>query len=94
MLVLAEREGFAVAEGPLEVDALLGADEVFLTGTAMGVVAVTAIDGRTFSAHRPVFDTLRRAYRDAVHGGSATPAGWLTPVPAPALSGSRSRGES
>jgi branched-chain amino acid aminotransferase len=94
VLALAARASVPVAEGPVDVDALLDSDEVFLTGTAMGLVPVAAIDERTLPPRRPVFHTLRRVYGDAVHGRLSTPDGWLTPVPASALSGSRSRGES
>jgi branched-chain amino acid aminotransferase len=90
VLALAARAGIPVTEGPVEVDALLAADEVFLTGTAMGLVPVAVIDEHTFSPDRPVFRTLHRAYLDAVHGRSPAPAGWLTPVTAAALSGPRS----
>ncbi|OLF14715.1 aminotransferase class IV [Actinophytocola xanthii] len=89
VLALASRLGYRTVEGPVDRAALQAADEVFLTGTAFGLVPVAAVDDRTFDQHRPIFTALRQSYRDAVSGLSSTPPGWLTPVPQRAETGVR-----
>lgn len=73
-----------VAEELIPRDALLIADEVFLTGTAAEVTPVREIDGRTIGAGSagPVTRRLQRAFFDLVRGGSPAPAGWRTPFAA------------
>lgn len=71
----------AIVERPIPRDALLAADEVFLTGTAAEVTPVREIDGLAIGAGRagPVTLALQAAFFDLVHGRRAAPAGWRTP---------------
>ena len=68
IIELARDRGIPVTIGAITVEALKGADEVFLTGTAAEVMPVSQIDDRTFSATHPVADLLRDAYAKAVRG--------------------------
>jgi D-alanine transaminase len=53
VLELAHKEEIPVEERFLSLDALYGADEVFLTGTTLEVLGVVQIDGRTIGSGRP-----------------------------------------
>ncbi|MFG3437293.1 branched-chain amino acid transaminase [Nonomuraea sp. NPDC047897] len=59
---------------------LYGADEVFLCGTAAGVVPVRSVDGRDLATPGPVTRALAAAYTEAVHGRDARYRHWLTPL--------------
>lgn len=65
---LARREGLPCDETLLTPDELRHADEVFLTGTGMGVLPVTTVDGRTIATGRPgtITHALRRLYQDFI----------------------------
>ncbi|MGC9291653.1 MAG: branched-chain amino acid transaminase [Acidobacteriaceae bacterium] len=71
-----------VVERPIDRSELYVCDELFLTGTAVGMAPVTRID------HRPVGDAklgaisteLRRLYFDAMHGRMDGYRKWLTPA--------------
>ncbi|MCS7475530.1 aminotransferase class IV [Umezawaea endophytica] len=77
VLDLAGGLGLPAEEGPVTVEDLRAADEVFLTGTAAEIVPVGAVDDVVYGA-RPVCEALVEAFRRAVTG--ATDHGWLTPV--------------
>ncbi|HWO68450.1 MAG TPA: aminotransferase class IV [Umezawaea sp.] len=77
VLALAGGLGLAAEEGPVTVDDLRAADEVFLTGTASEIVPVGVVDDVVYGA-RPVCEALADAFRRAVTG--AVDHGWLTPV--------------
>jgi len=53
VLRLAKQEGIPVEERFLPVDALYMADEVFLTGTTVEVLAVVRVDGKTIGSGQP-----------------------------------------
>ncbi|MDQ1290994.1 MAG: D-alanine transaminase, partial [Nitrospirota bacterium] len=53
VLELARAAGIPVREQFLPVESLYTADEVFLTGTTVEVLAVVQIDGRTIGTGRP-----------------------------------------
>ena len=93
VLILAAELGYPVAETPVEPAELTTADEVFLTGTAIGLQPVAAVGEHTFDPDRPVFTTLHAAYRDAARGRRPVPPGWRTPIPAQAVTGAGPRGE-
>ena len=62
---LARREGLLCDELSLSPDELHQAEEVFLTGTGMGVLPVTSVDGRNISrSPGPITYALRRLYQD------------------------------
>jgi branched-chain amino acid aminotransferase len=82
VLVLAAELGIPVREGPVEIEELRAAEEVFLTGTAGELVPVESLEGRRCPGDRPVFDVVSAAFRAAVTGTGHRHDGWLTTVPA------------
>jgi len=63
VLELAAREGVETRERSLSRFDLLGADEVFLTGSGAGLVPVATLDGAAVgSPSRPVLDRIARAF--------------------------------
>ncbi|HEY6795194.1 MAG TPA: branched-chain amino acid transaminase [Kineosporiaceae bacterium] len=74
---------YPVAEASLGRTDLLNADEIFLTGTGLGVVPVTEIQGRRVGTGRPgpVGMRLRELYREAVTGRLHEAQAWITTVP-------------
>jgi len=60
--------GLPVAESPLAVEALLGADEVFITSSLKEVMPVKAVDARTIGSGRigPVTAKMLSAFRAAL----------------------------
>ncbi|WP_101790867.1 branched-chain amino acid transaminase [Nonomuraea indica] len=86
---LAADLGMPVARRDVMRSDLYGADEVFLCGTAAGVVPVRSVDGRDLAAPGPVTAALAAAYLAAVHGRDPRYRHWLTPVRAPLVAGPR-----
>ena len=80
--LLREELGLAVEERPVERCELFLADEIFLTGTAAQITAVTRVD------HRPVgtgqmggaTSRLRSLFFDVVRGRSPKYRSWCTPA--------------
>lgn len=58
---VAAAAGLAAVERPLTPDELLTADEAFLTSSLLGVMPLTAVDGRPVGAGRPGAATRRLA---------------------------------
>jgi len=79
LLTIAADLGCAVYEQPVSRDQLYIADEVFVSGTAAEVVAVTEIDFRVIGSGKmgPVTRAIQRAFHDAVRGKHPRSAGWL-----------------
>ena len=80
VLTLAREEGIVVLEQPFPRDALLLADEVFLTGTAAEVTPVREVDDRRIGSGSvgPITKRLQERYFAAVRG-EVHPE-WLTRV--------------
>jgi len=80
VLTLAREEGIPVLEQPFPRDALLLADEAFLTGTAAEVTPVREVDDRRIGSGSvgPITKRLQDRYFAAVRG-AAHPE-WLTRV--------------
>jgi len=83
VMTLARREvGLDVIERPIDRSELYICDELFLTGTAVGIAPVVRVD------HRPVRDaaigsltqTIRQLYFDAVLGRLRAYRNWIVPV--------------
>lgn len=74
--------GLAVEERPVERGELFVADEVFLTGTAAQITAVSRIDHRAVGSGQlgPITEKLRTLFFDVVRGRVAKYRGWCTPV--------------
>jgi D-amino acid aminotransferase len=68
VIELARKEGLDVHEAPLGLDALLGADEAFLTGSVKEVMPLIAIDGKRIGSGGPgaITRLLHQRYREAV----------------------------
>ncbi|WP_030459881.1 branched-chain amino acid transaminase [Kitasatospora sp. NRRL B-11411] len=81
LLTLARELGAEVRIEPLLRSDLYAADEVFLSGTAAGVVPVASLDNRELpSAEGELTKRLAEAYRAAVSGADPRHRHWLTPV--------------
>ncbi len=90
LLELAPEAGIKTKVGPIRKDELLGADEVFFSGTAVEVVAITnVIDGSDPKVNPrryrigtgrpgPVTTRLQNLYMDTVSGRVKKHEGWLT----------------
>jgi branched-chain amino acid aminotransferase len=83
VMELAERElGLTVMERPIDRSELYVCDELFLTGTAVGIAPVVRVD------HRPVKDAavgkwtheIRQLYFDAARGRLRAYRKWVVPV--------------
>lgn len=70
---LARAAGIAVEEVPLGIEELVQADEVFLAGTAAGVIGIVRLDAVPIAAgvEGPVTRQLRTAYERLTHSGTA-----------------------
>ncbi len=82
ILTLGGDLGYAVVEEPISRDQLYIADEVFFSGTAAELVAVTEIDFRTIGCGRmgPVTRQIQKAFHSVVRGEHPRSDGWLAYV--------------
>jgi branched-chain amino acid aminotransferase len=80
--LLRDELGMAVEERPVERGELYLADEIFLTGTAAQITAVTRIDHRPIGTGQmgSVTTRLRSLFFDVVRGRSPKYRTWCTPV--------------
>ncbi|MGC2130109.1 MAG: branched-chain amino acid transaminase [Candidatus Aquilonibacter sp.] len=74
---LARDRGIEVEIGRITLPDVLGADEVFLTGTAAEVMPVLQIDDHVLPRERPVTTQLQRAYQQAVRGEDPRHVDWV-----------------
>jgi branched-chain amino acid aminotransferase len=81
-MTIARNMGYELAERPVVRTELYMADEVFLTGTAAEIIAVTNIDGLQVGDGRegPVTRSIREMYTKIVSAEIKEYLGWLTPV--------------
>ncbi len=72
--------GLDVVERSIDRSELYGADEIFFTGTAVGVVPVSSVDRRTVGdgAVGPITQKLSAYYERVVRAGEPKYAAWLT----------------
>jgi len=80
--LLRDELGMTVEERAIERGDLFMADEVFLSGTAAQVTAVSRIDHRPVGSGQlgPVTDKLRKLFFDVVRGRVEKYRGWCTAV--------------
>lgn len=71
---IARREGIEVEERPIYRDELIGADEVFLTGSVRGVEPARSLDGESLSATSRVGDLIAAGLRRRYGYGTSHPA--------------------
>lgn len=74
--------GLDVVERSIDRSELYGADEIFFTGTAAGVVHVSSVDRRIVGdgSIGPIAKKLGEYYNRVVHGAEPAYAQWLTRV--------------
>ncbi len=82
VIVLAKDLGYNVKEEPIGRDQLYIADEVFVTGTAAELVAVTEIDFRVIGNGKmgPVTRSIQKAFHQTIRGESPRSVEWLNYV--------------
>ena len=64
LLELASRERINARELSTSVDRLRSAQEVFLTGSGVGVLGIAAVDGHRYEAPGPVTERFARGYAE------------------------------
>lgn len=79
---IAKDIGYEVTERPIPRTELYVADEIFLTGTAAEIVAVTSVDGHVVGSGKegPVTKGIREMYAKVVSALAKDYMDWLTPV--------------
>jgi len=81
-LTIAGNLGYKTIERPISRTELYLADELFLTGTAAEIIAITSIDGRQISSGKegPITRTIREMYTRIVCAEERQYMDWITPV--------------
>ena len=81
-LTIARNLGYEIVERPISRAELYIADEIFLTGTAAEITAVTSIDGMPVGKAKegPVTKSIRQLYSRIVLADAEQYYRWLTPV--------------
>lgn len=79
LIVLANDLGYSLEEKVIVRDQLYIADEIFVTGTAAEVVAVTEVDFRKIGSGQmgPISQALQLAFQSVVTGRHARSSEWL-----------------
>jgi len=79
-ITLAEELGHPVREERVAREMLLGAEEVFVSGTAAEITPVTAIDGQPVGDGKmgPITRRIQREFFSLVRGEAEDRHGWLT----------------
>ena len=80
-ITIARELEYEVVERPISRTELYLADEIFLTGTAAEIIAITKIDGNRVGNGREgsMTKSIRENYENIVTGKSEKFMGWLTP---------------
>ncbi len=77
----ARDEGIPFQRTDFTREELFTADEVFFSGTAVGLTPIREVDGRPIgSGNYPVTHRLQKVYDDAIHGRDPRYRAWLTPA--------------
>jgi len=80
---MAEKElGLTVVERPIDRTEVYLCEELFFTGTAAQITAITQVDFRPVGSGvmGPLTDQLRNLFNDAVRGKLAAFRDWIVPV--------------
>ncbi len=88
VLEIATDLGIEASVAPISVEDVLGADELFFTGTAVEVTAIREVDGRVIGGGRPgpVTRRIQDTFNQAVRGQLAQYRRWLSFVRQPVAS--------
>ena len=80
VLEIAGDLGIATLVAPISVEDVLGADELFFTGTAVEVTAIREVDGRVMSGGKPgpVTRRIQETFNQAVRGQLPQYRKWLS----------------
>jgi len=80
VLEIAADLGIGAAVAPISVEDVLGADELFFTGTAVEVTAIREVDGRVISGGKPgpVTRRIQDTFNQAVRGQLPQYRRWLS----------------
>ena len=86
VLDIARDLGIEARVAPISVEDLLGADELFFTGTAVEVTAIREVDGRTIGdgTPGPITRRIQATFNQAVRGELSQYRKWLSFVSQPA----------
>ena len=82
-ITLAREElGVQTIERPIDRTEVYNSDELFMTGTAAQIVAITRVDHRLIGSGEmgPIATQLRQLYQQVVRGNLDKYAHWNTPV--------------
>lgn len=82
VITIAGDEGYSVVEAPIARDMLYTADEIFLTGSAAEVNAISSVDRRIIGTGEmgPITAQLREKFLLAIRGKSARSAVWCDEI--------------
>jgi branched-chain amino acid aminotransferase len=88
ILEIARDLGIDARIAPMSVEDVLGADELFFTGTAVEVTAIREVDGHMLSGGKPgpVTRRLQQTFNEAVRGERPEYRKWLSFVRQPVAS--------
>jgi branched-chain amino acid aminotransferase len=88
ILEIARDLGIEARIAPMSIEDVLGADELFFTGTAVEVTAIREVDGHVLSGGKPgpVTRRLQQAFNEAVRGERPEYRKWLSFVRQPVAS--------
>jgi branched-chain amino acid aminotransferase len=88
ILEIARDLGIEARIAPMSVEDVLGADELFFTGTAVEVTAIREVDGHMLSGGKPgpVTRRLQQTFNEAVRGERPEYRKWLSFVRQPVAS--------
>ena len=80
ILEIAKDLGIEARVAPISVEDVLGADELFFTGTAVEVTAIREVDGRVMSGGKPgpVTRRIQETFNQAVRGQLPQYRRWLS----------------
>ena len=80
VLEIAKDLGIDATVAPISVEDVLGADELFFTGTAVEVTAIREVDGRVMSGGKPgpITRRIQETFNQAVRGQRPEYRKWLS----------------
>ena len=75
--------------GPITVDDVMTADELFFSGTAVEVTSIREVDGTVIGSGKPgpITTRIQQVFNDAVRGKRPEYRQWITSVNRPAVAG-------